>query len=177
MKRPEACTHPGVFPLNPDSPELTCRECGRVYRQSGGDWLWTDSEEGEALRTRPGDQVLPDGDESLEDDQTLLIRDIEERRQVGIQRYRQGHRPFNGRNTVRDWYEEQLDGLVYARSILRMHDADRDTLVAEVSKALEKAEDEHPHWFETADHTDMAEVAVDRIMGWVTAQRLDGMGE
>lgn len=121
------------------------------------------------LRTREGDQRLPDGDESIPDDQSLLIADIEARRKVGISRYGQGHRPFNGRNTLQDWYEEQLDGLVYARSIVRMAEADRAELVSAVSNAIRSADGDH-----TMGAGALAEVAVDRIMGWVTAQRMDG---
>lgn len=122
-------------------------------------------------RTRKGDQVIPDGDESLDDDQSLLIKDITERRQVGIERYGQGHRPFNGRNTVQDWYEEQLDGLVYARSIVRMAQASREDLVEAVDRAF-KAQ---PSWSLITSHG-AAEVAVDRVMGWVMGRQLDGIG-
>ena len=90
----------------------------------------------EPTKQRPGDQVLPTGDETLVDDQQLLIDDIEARRQVGIERYGQGHRPFNGRNTLEDLYEEQLDLLVYFRSIKRMAEATREELVEEISKCL-----------------------------------------
>lgn len=119
----------------------------------------------EALRTRPEDQRLPDGDESLDDDQSLLIADIEERRKVGVQRYGQGHRPFNGRDTLQDAYEEMLDHLVYLRSIVRMAAATRDDLIEAVTVAISK---ERPLEIDKA-----AEIAVDRIMGWVAAKTID----
>jgi hypothetical protein len=129
------------------------------------------------LRTRPGDQRLPDGDESIPDDQSLLIADIEERRQVGIGRYGQGHRPFNGRDTLMDLYQEQLDLLVYLRSIVRMADATREDLVDVVANSLVET------WMErTKEQTSatpaehclaLAEVAVDRIMGWVGADIIE----
>jgi hypothetical protein len=128
--------------------------------------------EASALRTREGDQVLPDGDESEVDDQTLLIRDIEERRRLGVQRYGQGHRPFNGRSTLRDAYEERLDELVYFRSILRMADATRDDLVVVVEQALAKAGLGIHGDYEKSGERLAAEVAVDRIMGWVGADIL-----
>lgn len=132
----------------------------------------------EPTRTRPGDQVLPTGDDSLVDDQALLIADIEGRREVGIERYGQGHRPFNGRNTIQDWYEEQLDGLVYARSILRMSEASREDLVEVAKKALleqweaesQSGTKDSPEGFTAR----MSEVAVDSIMGWVTGQQISG---
>ena len=115
-------------------------------------------------KTRPGDQVLPTGDESLVDDQALLIQDIEARRQVGIERYGQGHRPFNGRNTLEDMYEEQLDLLVYLRSIKRMSEATREELIKVVSDVL------ITNGFQRVVCDAMAEVVVDRIMGWVSAE-------
>lgn len=120
-------------------------------------------------RTRPGDQRLPDGDESIPDDQELLIRDIEERRLLGISRYGQGHRPFNGRNTLLDLYHERLDEMVYMRSIVRMADASRDDLVKVVTSAFDKYDYDRAEGLDL-DNQDLAEIAVDRIMGWVAAQ-------
>lgn len=113
-------------------------------------------------RTRPGDQVLPTGDESIPDDQSLIIADLEERRRLGIERYGQGHRPFNGRDTLLDMYEEQLDLLVYLRSIRRSSEATREELVTVVARAIEVIPAAN-------DVGQIAEVAVDRIMSWVAA--------
>lgn len=120
----------------------------------------------EPTKRREGDQVLPTGDESLVDDQALLIQDIEERRQVGIERYGQGHRPFNGRDTLQDLYEEQLDLLVYLRSIKRMAEVTREELIQVAAKAF------HPE----PDGEDEANamIAVDAIMGWVAGRLMDG---
>jgi hypothetical protein len=114
----------------------------------------------EPTKQRDGDQVLPSGDERLVDDQALLIADIEARRQVGIERYGQGHRPFNGRDTLLDMYEEQLDFLVYLRSLRRMSEATRDELIEVAARAL------HPE----PDGEDLAtaQIVVDRIMGYIT---------
>lgn len=118
------------------------------------EWSWP-----EPTKQREGDQVLPSGDESIEDDQALLIADIEARRQVGIERYGQGHRPFNGRNTIQDFYEEMIDGAVYAKSLLRAREATRTELIDVVAKAF------HPE----PDGEDEANamIAVDRILDWV----------
>lgn len=113
-------------------------------------------------RTRPSDQVLPTGDESIPDDQSLIIADLEERRRLGIERYGQGHRPFNGRDTLLDMYEEQLDLLVYLRSIRRSSEATREELVTVVARAIEVIPAAN-------DVGQIAEVAVDRIMSWVGA--------
>lgn len=113
----------------------------------------------EPTKQREGDQTLPSGDVSLEDDQSLLIQDIEWRRQVGIARYGQGHRPFNGRDTLLDAYEELLDLLVYTRSLRRMSEATREELIKAVAKAFHPVPD--------GEDEATAAIAVDRIMGWV----------
>src|SRR5206468_112542 len=92
-------------------------------------------------RTRPGDQRLPDGDESKPDDQLRLIADIETRRQLGVERYGQAHRTFNGRDTLQDWYDEQLDRLVYARSLVTMAQATREDLVEVMIRELRAISD------------------------------------
>lgn len=136
----------------------------------------TDGARGEPTKNREGDQVLPTGDESIEDDQALLIRDIEERRQVGIERYGQGHRPFNGRDTLLDLYEEQLDFLVYLRSLRRSAEADRETLLREVTRALdEKTTISSAQEIEHLTPWAAAEIAVDRVMGWVAMERAQAL--
>lgn len=123
----------------------------------------------EPTRTRPGDQRLPDGDLGQIDDQSLIIEDLQERRQLGISRYGQAHRPFNGRDTLQDLYDEQLDLLVYLRSIKRASEADRGQLINAVTQAMQAADGSH-----SLGTGQLAEVAVDRIMSWVVAARLNG---
>ncbi|MFE6000363.1 hypothetical protein ACFQ6C_26440 [Streptomyces sp. NPDC056454] len=89
------------------------------------------------LRERPGDQPLPTaGQESVQD---ALIKRIEERRELGIQRYGTPLQTFNGRNAVRDALEEALDLATYLmqvemeqtarqaglREALKLHEADQ----------------------------------------------------
>ncbi len=66
------------------------------------------------LRLRPGDQQLPEVNDSgfIQD---LVIADIEKRRELGIQRYGTALQPFNGRNALQDLYEELLDAAMYIR--------------------------------------------------------------
>lgn len=129
--------------------------------------------EGTPSRTRPEDQPLPSGDVTIPDDQQLLIEDIEARRQVGIERYGQGHRPFNGRDTFLDAYEEMLDHLVYLRSLKRMAEATREELVEAVRKAFaETFPDQSLR--DRQYSTQVATVAVDRVMGWVVGHLEDG---
>ncbi|GAA0402729.1 hypothetical protein GCM10009530_63370 [Microbispora corallina] len=66
------------------------------------------------LKQRPGDQPLPIVNNEP-DIQTQVIADIEHRREVGIQRYGTALQPFNGRDALRDLYEELLDGAMYAK--------------------------------------------------------------
>lgn len=118
-------------------------------------------------KQRDGDQVLPTGDEGVVDDQQLLIDDIEARRQVGIERYGQGHRPFNGRDTLQDLYEEQLDLLVYLRSIKRMHEASHAELVEVISKVLRE------NGFQQIVGDAMAEHILTRLQGWIAANLIN----
>lgn len=142
---------------------------------------WSDAEESSDItapcteraptKTREGDQVLPSGDESLVDDQGLLIADIETRRQVGIERYGQGHRPFNGRNTIQDFYEEMIDGAVYARSLLRAREATRDDLVEAVAKVVDDKVGSVFGGPRQAVVTEVAQAVVDRLLDWATLQQ------
>ncbi|MFI0967011.1 hypothetical protein ACH4S8_37355 [Streptomyces sp. NPDC021080] len=70
----------------------------------------------ESLRQRPGDQPLPTGGE--ENVQDALIAHIEKRMAIGLQRYGQPVKTFNGRNAPQDLLEELLDGATYAMQVL-----------------------------------------------------------
>lgn len=123
----------------------------------------------EPTKQREGDQRLPDADPAQVDDFVLYGRDIEARRQVGIERYGQAHRPFNGRSTLLDAYEEVLDTGLYLRSLLRQAEADREALI----EVIESAFISQGLVPEDMSYAEIAEVAVDRIMGWVVGQRQD----
>lgn len=68
-------------------------------------------------KQRPGDQPLP-----VKNDypvvQDLVIADIEERKRVGVERYGTVLQPFNGRDVLRDIYEELLDAAIYMRQLM-----------------------------------------------------------
>lgn len=67
------------------------------------------------FRQRPGDQPLPtEGQENVQD---TLIGLIEERRDLGKQRYGRPLQTFNGRNAVRDALEEALDLATYLMQV------------------------------------------------------------
>lgn len=69
----------------------------------------------EPTKTRPGDQPLPTGGQECVQD--VLIRLIEERKQLGIQRYGSPLMTHNGRDAGRDMVEEALDLTVYAMQV------------------------------------------------------------
>lgn len=57
------------------------------------------------------------------DIQGLVIEDIRRRREVGIQRYGTALQPFNGRDALRDAYEEALDLTCYLRQVIEERSA------------------------------------------------------
>lgn len=68
------------------------------------------------------DQPLPNGDPNSPNMQDLVIADIEQRLKVGISRYGQGLKCKNGRNMLRDAYEEAIDLAIYLRGCLYEQD-------------------------------------------------------
>lgn len=87
------------------------------------------------LKYRPGDQQLP----SFNDFpfiQDSLIADIEKRKAVGVERYGTALQPFNGRDALRDAYEEAIDLATYLKQVLVERGDDL------VSLSLERYQDE-----------------------------------
>lgn len=72
---------------------------------------------GRNLKKRPGDQDLPRTND-LPCIQDLVQQDIEQRKRVGIQRYGTPLQPHNGRDVLRDAYEEALDLAMYLRQAI-----------------------------------------------------------
>lgn len=52
------------------------------------------------------------------DIQSLVIRDMEARREHGIRTYGTALQPHNGRDALRDLYEELLDGCMYIKQAM-----------------------------------------------------------
>ena len=75
-------------------------------------------------RERPGDQPLPVPNGSV-DVQFMVIADIEARRELGIRRYGTALQPHNGRDALRDAYEEALDLACYLRQAIAERDGGR----------------------------------------------------
>lgn len=55
--------------------------------------------------------------------QSMVMADLETRTQVGIERYGTALQPFNGRDALRDAYEEALDLAIYLRQAIAERDA------------------------------------------------------
>lgn len=55
--------------------------------------------------------------------QDMVIRDIEGRKALGIERYGTLLQPFNGRDALRDAYEEALDLCQYLRQAIEERNA------------------------------------------------------
>jgi hypothetical protein len=106
----------------PKSEAVPCPNCGWDLRMKGH------PRSCDYYKQRPGDQQLPTVNDEP-DIQSQVIADIEERRLVGIQRYGTALQPFNGRDAVRDLYEELIDGAMYAKQWL----LERERLLEQVS--------------------------------------------
>jgi hypothetical protein len=69
------------------------------------------------MRQREDDQPLPVPNDTI-DIQTLVIHDLRIRREVGIARYGTALQANNGRDALRDAYEEALDLCCYLRQMI-----------------------------------------------------------
>lgn len=78
----------------------------------------------DGLRLRPGDQPLPVPNDNP-GVHSMLIADIEARRDLGIKRYGVALQAGNGRDALRDAYEEALDLSVYLRQAIEERDMAR----------------------------------------------------
>lgn len=72
----------------------------------------------------------------------LVLADMAERRQVGIEKYGKPLRPDNGRDALVDAYQEALDLCVYLRAAIEQ----RKALEAELQRLREEAEDQRLEW-------------------------------
>lgn len=73
------------------------------------------------IKQRPEDQPLPTASDSppMHD---LCCADLQARKALGIRRYGQPLQANNGRDALRDHYEELLDACAYARQLLYERD-------------------------------------------------------
>lgn len=69
------------------------------------------------LKERPGDQPLPTPNDNVSvQDQVLAY--IERRKAIGIERYGSALQANNGRDALRDLFEELVDAVNYAAQML-----------------------------------------------------------
>jgi hypothetical protein len=73
--------------------------------------------------TTHAEQPMPVPNDSP-DVQSMVIEDIRRRREVGIQRYGTALQPHNGRDALRDAYEEALDLACYLRQAMAERDGE-----------------------------------------------------
>jgi hypothetical protein len=52
----------------------------------------------------------------------LVMKDINDRDQMGLEKYKTRLQPFNGRDVMTDLYQELLDAVVYMRQALYERD-------------------------------------------------------
>lgn len=77
-------------------------------------------------KTREGDQPLPIPNDHI-DIQSMVMEDIKQRREVGIQRYGTALQPHNGRDALQDAYEEAIDLTMYLKQLIVERDSARAT--------------------------------------------------
>lgn len=89
------------------------------------------------LRQRPGDQPLPVPNEQPSI-QSMVRADLDSREQVGVQRYGTPLQPHNGRDAMRDAYEEALDLTCYLRQVIaeRLQQASEGRSVAVMADGI-----------------------------------------
>lgn len=70
---------------------------------------------------REGDQALPIVND-FPDIQSMVLKDIADRKALGESRYGTALQPFNGRDMLKDAYEEALDLAIYIRGVMYERD-------------------------------------------------------
>jgi len=106
---------------------VTCHGCG--FRMEFG---WPESVRHQRFQefserhrcADPYDQPLPTIREGVGSIQDQVIADLESRKAIGLERYGTLLQPHNGRDMLRDAYEEALDLAVYLRGAIE----ERDTM-------------------------------------------------
>src|ERR1044072_3721312 len=95
--------------------KYVCSICGAGFHL--GSLFHTHKQTHSELKQRIGDQPLPIIN-NYPNMQDLLKQDIETRKVVGLAMYGTLLQPFNGRDFLRDAYEESLDQSLYLRGAL-----------------------------------------------------------
>lgn len=69
----------------------------------------------------------------------LVIADMKDRHQLGIERYGTPLQAFNGRDALIDMYQEQLDNVAYTRQLIEERKGTREEVLAQRVRTLENA--------------------------------------
>lgn len=111
---------------------------------------------------RPGDQDYPvaNSNPSMHD---KAVRDIAHRRALGVQRYGVALQPANGRDAIRDWYEEALDGVVYGAQVQWEQDNPAETYVGDLIRELAAAGCDKVHF---PANTFVPEAVINELAFW-----------
>lgn len=134
----------------------------------GGRWLPLTPEPPLPTKRRDGDQVIPTGEGvSVQD---MIIAEMERSKEVGLARYGQTLKTFNGRRTLLDVHEEVRDLHVYLTQVMAEADADTARIARMIHTAIEE-------WCESEDPASSHELASQialSLEGWLVgkAQRL-----
>lgn len=121
-------SHPGVLA---DDPGPALPEVPVSYVERGdGTAEFTTSQVPTRSIPRQGEQGLPTINDRP-NAQDALIKAIEERKAIGLERYGTLLQPFNGRNSFKDILDEFVDGAVYGMAL----EMERAEMVEEVELA------------------------------------------
>ena len=96
---------------------------------------------------RKGDSQEMPIPNDLPDIQRLVIRDIEARRALGIERYGTPLQPFNGRDALQDLYEELMDGVMYVRQEIEERTANSSEFSGDIEKLIDAARRLEVQWY------------------------------
>lgn len=111
------------------------------------------------LREREGDQPLPIKHFNAQDVQTAVVEEINKRRELGISRYGTALQPHNGRDGLRDLYEELLDAVMYTKQVMLERPTEREAVYRKIDAERDR---QHKMWGEQ-NHPNFS----DNIQNWL----------
>ncbi len=82
----------------------------------------------------PEPDPLPNNEPAVWD---LVIEDMKDRDKFGVSKYNTRLKPFDGRDNLKDIYQELLDGVVYCRKEIYQRDKTKK-LLKKLSKSMKR---------------------------------------
>lgn len=113
----DPCTCPKCNYQAPE-PMYKCKSCGDAFQQFHSCKGMTFAEPRRMMEVEQP-KPTPNGHPVI---QEIVMRDMQSRLNIGLQRYGTGLQPHNGRDMLRDAYEEALDLCVYLRGAMYERD-------------------------------------------------------